>query len=181
MDAYRQRLNLLRPEESFRLDGADLVRRNDRGEQRWPLSELRQARIARQPLGPQLSRLLLQLSFGRRDRITLASHSISGVGRFQDETMAFRSFALELLLRAPQARLSRGGAGTAGSLWLVIIGLGIGALVMVASAIAGGALALGLDLGARMVFLLLLTASALPWLTRAGRLDRLTPEDLLAG
>jgi hypothetical protein len=52
---------------------------------------------------------------------------------------------------------------------------------MVGAAISAGAVALGLDLGARMVFLLLIAASALPWLSRAGRLDRLTPEELLAG
>jgi hypothetical protein len=179
--AYRQRLSLLRPDESFLIDGEDLVRRSGQGDRRWPLTGLREARITRQPLGPQAARLVLQLRFGPRDHVTLTSHSISGIGRFQDDTAAFRAFALELLARAPQARLARWGPTTAGSLWLVVIGLGIGALVMVASAIAGGAFALGLDLGARMVFLLLLAAAALPWLARAGRLDRLTPEDLLAG
>lgn len=181
MEAFRQRLNLLRPEESFRLDGAELVRRTGQEERRWALSDLREARIARQPLGPQLTRLVLQFRFGRRDRVTLTSHSIAGLGRFQDDTTAFRAFALGALRRAPQARLTRGGSATVNSLWLVVIGLGVGALVMIASAVAGGAVTLGLDLGARMVFLLLLTASALPWLSRTGRLDRLTPEELLAG
>lgn len=178
---FRQRLNLLRSEEVFRLEGTDLVRRTDRGEQRWPMADLTEARIARQPLGPQITRVMLQLRFGRRDRVALTSHSISGVSRFNDDTLAFRAFALEILRRAPQAKLARGGSATANSLWLIVAGLGFGALVMVGAAISAGAVALGLDLGARMVFLLLMAASALPWLSRAGRLDRLTPEDLLAG
>lgn len=181
-ESFRQRINLLRPAERFSVDGDVLVRRTDAGaETRWPLAELVEARAARHPLGPQLSRTMLQLRFADRRRVSLASHSIAGVGRFQDDTPAFRAFCLELLSRAPQARLARGGSATVNSLWLVIAALAFGALIMVASAIAGGAIALGLDLGARMVFLLLLVASALPWLDRAARASRLTPQDLLAG
>jgi hypothetical protein len=181
-ESFRQRINLLRPAERFSLEGEVLVRRTDAGQEtRWPLAELVEARAARHPLGPQLSRIMLQLRFTGRRKVSLASHSIAGVGRFQDDTPAFRAFCLELLAHAPQARLARGGSATLNSLWLVIAGLAFGALVMVASAIAGGAIALGLDLGARMVFLLLLVASALPWFDRAGAAGRLTVEDLLAG
>lgn len=180
-ERFSQRLNLLRPAEEFRLEGDVLVRSGDAaGETRFDLNDLVEARVSRHPLSPQLSRLLLQLRFTGRRRVSLTSHSITGMGRFQDDTRAFRDFALELLGRAPQARLTRGGAATVNSLWLVIAALAVGALVMIASAIAGGAVALGLDLGARMIFLLLLVASALPWLDRAARARPLNAHDLLA-
>jgi hypothetical protein len=180
-DSFSQRLNLLGPEEHLSLEGGTLVRRTGKGEQRLALAELREARISRHPLGPHTSRLVLQLRFQGRRPMPLTSHSITAVGRFRDDTAAFRGFALELLRRAPQARLARGGSAAVNSAWLIIVGLGFGALVMVGAAAAGGALALGLDLGARMVFLVLIAASALPWLGRAARLDRLTPEELLTG
>lgn len=181
-EAFTQRLNLLRPPERFRLEGDTLIRTTDAGQEtRFALADLLEARVSRHPLSPQLSRLLLQLRFTGRRRISLTSHSIGGVGRFEDDTLGFRAFALEVLRRAPQARLARGGAATVNSLWLVIAALACGALLMIGSAIAGGAIALGLDLGARMIFLLLLVASALPWLDRAARVKSLTPDDLLAG
>lgn len=175
---YSQRTNLLRPTESFCLEDGALVRRMEGGrEMRWPLAELERATLARHPIGGQAHRLMLQLGFHRRRGVVLTSHSIRGLARFEDGTPAFKAFGRELLRQAgaasPRLRLARAGSVTASSLWWIVGALGAGALVVAASAIASGDGALGLDLGARLVFLLLLIIAILPWINRdgAGRLD----------
>jgi hypothetical protein len=169
---YRQRTSLLRATESFSIEGGDLVRRMEGGrETRWPLARLRRAAVARRAIGLQARRLTLQLSFAGRRGVVLTSHSVEGVGRFDDQTVAFKAFCRQLLDRAtaeaPHLRLERSGVLTASALWWTIGALACGALVVAGSALAGGATTLGLDLGARLIFLLLLAACLLPWMTRA--------------
>ena len=182
--AYSQRTNLLRAAEDFSIEDGQLVRRMARGrEARWPLAELRRAVLVRLLIGRHASRLMLQLSFHRRRGVVLTSHSVAGLGRFDDRTPAFKAFGRRLLDQAvaasPEVRLARSGALTASSLWWAIAALACGAVVVMASAMAGGATALGLDLGARLVFLLLLACCILPWIDRRAAAG-LDPDTLLA-
>lgn len=181
---FSQHTNMLRAVETFTIEDGDLVRRMARGgEARWPLAAMTRATLVRHPIGGRSDRLLLQLSFHRRRGVILTSHSIAGIGRFDDRTMAFKAFGRRLLdqaqVVAPNLRLVRSGALTASSLWWVIGALACGALVVAASAMSSGATALGLDLGSRLVFLLLLASCILPWMGRraGGALD---PGSLLA-
>lgn len=182
--SFSQRTNLLRAAEEFSVEDGALVRRmgGSAREARWPLAGLRRAVLVRHPIGGQARRLMLQLSFHRGRGVVLTSHSIAGLGRFDDRTAAFKTFGRRLLAEAlaasPELRLSHAGALTASSLWWVIAALACGALVVAASAMASGATALGLDLGARLVFLLLLASCILPWMDgrAAAGLD---PESLL--
>lgn len=180
--AYRQRTNLLRPTESFSLEDGVLVRRMDGGrETRWPLAELERATLARHPVGGQTHRLQLQLRFRRRRGVVLTSHSLEGLARSEDQTAGFKAFGRRLLEQAetisPRLRLAQAGSVTVSTLWWIVGALGAGALVVAASAVASGDGALGLDLGARLVFLLLLIVSILPWVGRGGA-RRLDPQTL---
>jgi hypothetical protein len=183
-DAFSQHTNLLRAVEEFTIEDGQLVRRMARGrEARWPLGSMTRATLVGYPMGRRSNRLSLQLSFHRRRGVVLTSHSIAGLGRFDDRTAAFKAFGRRLLNEtkavAPSLRLARSGAVTASSLWWVIAALACGALVVVATAMASGATALGLDLGARLTFLLLLAACALPWTDRLSP-SALDPDILLA-
>lgn len=181
--AFSQRTNMLRAAEDFSIEDGELVRRMGSARQvRWPLAGLRRAVLVRHPIGRHASRLMLQLSFHRNRGLVLTSHSIAGLGRFDDRTVAFKAFARCLLDEAralsPDLRLTRSGALTASGLWWVMAALACGALVVAASAMASGATALGLDLGARLVFLLLLASCILPWLDGRATVG-LDPESLL--
>lgn len=181
---YSQRTNLLRAVEQFSIEDDQLVRRMARArERRWSLAGLRRAVLSRQMIGGSAGRLMLQLSFQRQRGVVLTSHSVRGLGRFEDQTAAFKAFARTLLdqglAAAPQARLDRSGKINASALWWAIGALACGALVVAGSAMASGASALGLDLGARLVFLMLLISAVLPWIDRRGA-ARLGPDALLA-
>jgi hypothetical protein len=169
--AFSQRTNLLRPEEHFTIVDGRLVRRMaGRREASWPLAGLRRAQLMRHAIGGPANRSMLQLSFRGRRGVILTSHSVLGLSRFDDRTAAFKRFGRDLLDQAmaltPGVRLGRAGALSASALWWAIGALGCGAVVVTASAMASGATALGLDLGARLAFLMLVVAAAAPWVDR---------------
>lgn len=83
--------------------------------------------------------------------------------------------------RAPRARFATAGLEL-GEAFIWTMGLlGVGAAVLLVASISAGAVSLGLDLSARLLFVLILMLAALPWLGRsAATLDpRSIPRTLL--
>jgi hypothetical protein len=98
----------------------------------------------------------------------LSSGSYGKLGPPSDQAAEFSRFCRALLgqsaLASPQARFVRALPPAAGALAGAAGLLGVGALILVLSALAAGAPALGLDLGARMLFAALLVAVPWPWM-----------------
>lgn len=158
-----------------------LVETAGRRERRWALSDLRVFRLAGLPGSP---RRAASLSFAR-GRCVIASHSWRGPGRFEDRMESFsplvRAIAATAADRAPRARFATAGLEL-GEAFVWTMGLlGIGAAVLLVASISAGAVSLGLDLAARLLFVLILMLAALPWLRRgAATLDpRAIPRALL--
>lgn len=135
---------------------------------RLPLADLRMLRIAGLPGGPRRA-VTLRFAGGR---CVIPSHSWRGPGRFDDRMETFSPLVRALAERAadlaPRARFVTAGLEL-GEAFLWTMGLlGIGAVVVLAVSIGAGAVSLGLDLSARLVFVLILMVAALPWLKRGG-------------
>ncbi len=164
---------MLGEDAEFSLDDAVLTRRGSRsGERRWPLAGLRRAEIGviARPPGPPLRSLVLVFE---RGRVVISSQGYAGLGPPRDLTPAFTPFARALLAAAaeaaPDAGFRRARSQAAGALVWAMLLIGFGALATLAAALFGGAFALGLDLGARLVFILLVVASAWPWVAESSR------------
>lgn len=158
----------------FTLTGEDLVQRGTRsGERRWPLERLKRAEVRRLYAGPTPTDYVLALVFDG-GRVSLVSRSYAGLSAARDQTPEFAAFCRRLLDlaadAAPQARYLRGPSRFAGTLnWaLALLGSGAVATALFA-AMSGPFFALGLDLGARMLFATLLLACAWPWVADESR------------
>ncbi|HUO23334.1 MAG TPA: hypothetical protein VMU59_12525 [Caulobacteraceae bacterium] len=171
----------LRASERYALDADVLTHRVGRRERRWPLATLRRVTVGvrRSPYAPPLP--FVRLTFARPGIggavLTIARRSgVQGYGRF------VRALAEAAAVHAPQARFeSLGGRATSGLIGLAIL-LSAGVLAMGVAAAMAGLAPLGLDLAARLVFLLILIMALLPWIARSGarRLDpRALPQDLV--
>jgi len=148
---------------------------------RFALADLRVFRLSSLPNSP---RRAVALQFAR-GRCVIPSHSWRGPGRFDDRSETFSPLVRELAEQAadlaPRARFATAGIEI-GEAFLWTMGLlGIGAVVLLVSSISAGAVALGVALAARLVFVLILMLAALPWLRgRTASLDpRAIPRVLL--
>ena len=152
---------------------------------RWRLSTLRRAemrRTATRGLTPGHQVLVLNFAQGRT---ALSSVSYDGLGRPPyDQTPLFAAFTRELMIQAvtaaPAARFLRGAPAAAATLLWAIALLGAGAGVTILFAAISGSLGLGLDLGARLLFVTALLACVWPWLSDEGRRS-FNPRDLGVG
>jgi hypothetical protein len=103
-----------------------------------------------------------------RARLVVSSRSYAGLGAPRDQDEAYGRFCRALLLRAaaaaPDARFVRAPPPLAGGLLGAMALLAGGAALLALSALAAGASELGLDLGARLLFVALLLGCAWPWL-----------------
>jgi len=144
------------------------VRRGARtGERRWPLTSLKRAEIGQADRGWATGERRLTLTFAG-GKVALTSASYEGFAARRDQGAAFAAFARALLAQAadaaPGARFLRAAPPFAmGLAWTCGL-LGAGAAIVAGFGALSGALALGLDLGARLTFVLLLLASLWPWL-----------------
>jgi hypothetical protein len=183
--SYRLQERPLQAAVEWAVEDGDLVRRAKGREERWPLESLTRFTLLRQRnrLGADLR--LLQLRFGRR-RAGFGSLGWAGVGRPVDQTQAFSAFvralAREAATAAPMARFDTGGRSPldAGVWWFSGL-LAVAAAAVLAMAVSTRLPAMGIDLAARLMFVLALVAAAAPWLPGRGghRLDpRALPEDL---
>jgi hypothetical protein len=181
---HSARLSPFQPETVWTLEGAELVERRGPREQRFPLAALTTFRLARPRSGGR--RRVLTLGFGRRKAI-LAAQSYVAPGRFDDRLASFsllaRAVAAVAADLSPRARFELAGAMAPreGLTWVMgLLGFGTAAMLLLAFSphMAGMALAIA----ARLAFLLILLAAALPWLGRGQGLDpHALPEDLLPG
>lgn len=179
---HSARLSPFQPETVWTLAGAELVERRGPREQRFPLSALTAFRLAKPREGGR--RRVLTLSFGRRKTI-LTSQSYLGPGRFDDRLASFSLFVRAVAAvasdLAPKARFEIAGVMAPREAVTWVMGfLAFGTVVMLLFAFSPGMMAISIEIAARMAFLLILLAAALPWLGRGQGLDpHALPEDLL--
>jgi hypothetical protein len=180
--AYSARLAPFQPETAWTLEGAELVERRGPRQRRFSLSALTAFRLAKPREGGR--RRVLILAFGRRKTV-LTAQSYVGPGRFEDRLARFSLFARAVAGAgadlAPRARFELAGvmAAREGLTWIMGL-LAFGALAMLLLAFTPGMTGLAVEIAARMVFVLLLLAAALPWLGRGEGLDpHALPEELL--
>jgi hypothetical protein len=186
---HSARLAPFQPETVWTLEGAELVERRGPREQRFPLSDLTVFRLAKPREGGR--RRVLTLAFGRRKTI-LTAQSYAGPGRFEDRLASFSLFARAVAAvaadlappgKAGSARFELAGvmAPREGLTWVMGL-LAFGTAVMLLFAFSPGMGGVAIAIAARMAFLLILLAAALPWLGRGQGLDpHALPEDLLPG
>ena len=165
--------------------GSELVQSGSRsGERRWALARLKRAEMRRTYQGPIPVDYVLCLTFDD-GRVILVSRSYAGLGAGRDQTAQFAAFCRRLLDvaagAAPGARFLRGPSRFASALTWALVLLGAGAVATILfAALSGPFFALGLDLGARLLFALFLLGAAWPWLADERR-RRFDPADTGGG
>ena len=185
--SYTVRETPLRGETVWSVEDGDLVRRRAGQETRRPLTALTRMTLRRRlnRYGPDVA--LAELRFGRT-AFAFSSQGWRGLGQPEDRSAAFSAFVRALAAHAadhaPSARFQVAGQAAAwsqGGLYWIAALLGAALLTMVVMALSARQLALGLDLGARLLFVLILLLAAAPWLPGGGarRFDpRNLPSDL---
>lgn len=178
---HRARLAPFQPETVWTLDGGTLVQARGGVERRFPLSALTRYRLAAPADGSR--RRALTLVFGRA-RVVLTSQSYAGPGRFEDRLSSFSTLARAIAAvgadLSPRARfdLARLRARTALTWVMGLLAFGTGATLLFS--LTAGMAAVGVDLAARMSFVLILMLAVLPWLGRGADFDpHDPPADLL--
>lgn len=178
---HRARLAPFQPETVWTLDAGTLVETRGRAERRFPLAALTRYSLAADRGGGRRRALLL--TFGRR-RISIASQSYLGPGRFEDRLESFSTLARAVAAvgadLAPRARFGLAGFEARPALAGVMGLLALGAAAMLLFSLTAGMAAVGVDMAARMAFVLILTIAVLPWLKRGAPFDpHDPPRDLL--
>jgi hypothetical protein len=181
--SYLVRPSPLRAAHVWSVEDACLIRRGGARDRAWSLGALTRMTLSRQAnrYGPDIR--LVQLRFGRR-AVAFSSQSWAAVGRPEDHTRAFAAFVRALAAaaaaEAPSARFEVGGRwAVPGSVYWIAALLGAAIAALAAVAVAAGEAALGLELGARMLFVLILLLAAAPWLPGAAA-RRFDPRDIPA-
>lgn len=178
---HSARLAPFQPETVWTLEAGALVETRGQVQRRFPLSSLTRYSLATAKDGGRRRSLLL--TFGRR-RVSIASQSYVGPGQFEDRLAGFSTLARAVAAvgadLAPRAKfgLARFDAPTALT-W--VMGLtAFGAAAMLLFSLTAGMAAVGVDMAARMSFVLILMFAGLPWLNRAAPFDpHDPPSDLL--
>ncbi len=179
--SHRARIAPFQPETVWTLDAGTLVETRGGRERRFPLTHLTRYRLAADPNGGRQRSLLV--TFGRR-RLVITSQSYVGPGRFEDRLASFSTLARALAAvgadLAPRARFGLARLAPRTALTWVMGLLTFGAAATLVFSLTAGMVAVGVDLTARMVFVLLLLFAALPWLGRGADFDpHDPPSDLL--
>lgn len=170
---------------TWRLDGDALVQRRNSTEMSWRLDQLRIVRLTAGTNRYSPGERVLRLGF-RKGGVSIGSHDYRGIAQYQDQGEAFSNLVRDICetarIAAPAARFEGGDSRGVGLFFgaAAILGCGIGLLLI--GAVAARAWALGADLAARFVFVLLLMLAVAPWLPggRARGFDPANvPSDLL--
>lgn len=192
MSGYAVRRGPFEKTMTFRLSGGDLVQSlPGKPDKAWPLHHLRAVRIA-----PGVNRyvpdeIVLRLVFRkgaiRLGAVSMGSHSFQGLANYADQRASFIPFAREVCREAanvtPPVRFEHGAARAAGVFTGAMMILGAGVILLLIAALGAGAAGLGVDLAARLAFVLMVMLAVQPWLTGAGprRFDpRSIPPDVLS-
>jgi hypothetical protein len=179
--SHSARVTPFQPETVWTLEAGTLVETRGKAQRRFPLSSLTRYRLAADPNGGRQRSLLV--TFGRR-RVVIASQSYIAPGRFEDRLASFSTLARAIAAVgadvAPRARFGLARLAPRTALTWVMGLLAFGAAATLLFSLSAGMAAVGLDLTARMVFVLLLMVAALPWLGRGEPFDPQDPPgDLL--
>jgi len=184
---YTLRRGPLAPVVTWRLtDDALIEQRGGKPERRLPLADLKSARVAPGANRYVPGERVLRLSFPKTS-IAISSHGFEGLALYRDQGAVFGAFVRAVLVqaaaKAPGAQYEVGAARGAGMLAGAAAILAAGVLIVLVAAIVGRQWALGLELSARLGFVLLLMIAVAPWLRRERRhsFDPASPPaDLLA-
>jgi hypothetical protein len=149
------------PREQFALEGDVLVRLTGRRQTRWPL-----ARLRRFTLGVRRSPYAKPLRFVRL-RFAGQNQTIVCGPEATDYAIFVCALARAAAHAAPDVRFQAEGGRLAGLLVMSAALLGAGAVAMALAAVMAGLAPLGLDLAARLSFLLILVFAVTPWISRA--------------
>jgi hypothetical protein len=178
---HSARIAPFQPETVWTLEAGTLVETRGKIERRFPLSGLTRYRLAADPDGGRRRSLLV--AFGRR-RVVIVSQSYLGPGRFEDRLASFAALARALAAvgadLSPRARFGLARLAPRTALTWVMGLLAFGAAATLIFSLTAGMAAVGIELTARMVFVLLLLLAALPWLGAGADFDpHDPPSDLL--
>lgn len=178
---HSARLAPFQPETVWALKDGTLLETRGTRVRGFPLSALTQYRLAASPHGGR--RRVLQLRFGRA-RVVIIAQSYVAPGRTEDRLEGFSAFARALSRQAadaaPAARFTLARIEARPALTWVAGFLAIGVAALLASSLGAGMAAVGIDMAARMAFVLILLLGVLPWLSRGDAFDpRDPPRDLL--
>ncbi|MDO8409856.1 MAG: hypothetical protein Q7S93_07325 [Phenylobacterium sp.] len=160
---HRARISPLLPPTEWALEDGELVERRGSRVRRFRLSELRRLTIADG---------LARADFPR-GRVRIPARSfVSGLRleRHDDTFMALTEALAAQGAAAPQVRLGQVRPQVGEMVVWTIALCGAGAVAVIGAAGLIGAWALGLALAARLVFVLILAAAVLPWITRGRRI-----------
>lgn len=178
---HRARLAPFQPETVWTLEAGTLVETRGKLVRRLPLTGLTRYRLSAPADGSRRRALLM--TFGRQ-RVIIASQSYAGPGRFEDRLESFSTLARAIAAvgadLAPRARfgLARLQARTALTWVMGLLALGAGSMLLFS--LSAGMIGVGVDMAARMAFVLILMFAALPWLNRGADFDpHDPPHDLL--
>jgi len=177
---HSARLSPLQPETVWTLEAGTLVETRGRIERRFPLSGLTRYRVA---VGRDGRRRSLLVTFGRR-RLIIVSQSYVGPGRAEDRLTSFSTLARAIAAvgadLSPRARFGVARLEARAALTGMIGLTAFGAAATLLFSLTAGMAAVGVDMTARMVFVLLLLVAALPWIGAGPAFDPHDPPgDLL--
>ncbi|WP_454761485.1 hypothetical protein [Caulobacter segnis] len=179
--SHSARLAPFQPETVWTLDAGTLTETRGKIVRQFPLSGLTRYSLAVDKTGGRRRSLLV--TFGRR-LLVIASQSYVGPGRFEDRLTSFSTLARALAAvgadLAPRARFGTAGFQVREAFVWVIGLLAFGAAAMLMFSLTAGMAAVGIEMAARMGFVLILLLAALPWLNRGAVFDpHDPPTDLL--
>lgn len=161
--AHAARLSPMQPETVWTLAGGAIVERRGARERRFPLAALKALHVS--PTG-------VVLRFPRA-RMAIPALTYGGGLRPLTRTATFDPFLAALTeragLEAPKIRQHRAGSRLLGAMVWIMSLMGAGAIGLLAFAAMSGSWMLGVMLASRLVFVLILAAAVLPWLTRRPR------------
>jgi hypothetical protein len=177
---HSARLAPFQPETVWTLEAGTLVETRGKVVRRFPLSSLTRYRLA---ADQRSGRRSLLVTFGKR-RLVIVSQSYVAPGRFEDRLASFSTLARALAAvgadLSPRARFGVARLQARQALTWVMGLLAMGAAAMLIFSLTAGMAAVGVEMAARMVFLLILLGAILPWLNRGGAFDpHDPPKDLL--
>ncbi|USQ96784.1 hypothetical protein [Caulobacter sp. RL271] len=177
---HRARLALFQPETVWTLEAGTLVETRGKAVRRFPLSGLTRYRLA---IDRKSGRRSLLVTFGKR-RLVIVSQSYLAPGRFEDRLAGFSTLARALAAvgadLSPRARFGVARLQTRQALTWIMGLLALGAAAMLVFSLTAGMAAVGVEMAARMAFVLILLAAALPWLNHGATFDpHDPPTDLL--
>jgi hypothetical protein len=170
VSVHAARLSPLTSETTWAIADGMLIQSRGKGKLTLPLSGL--TRMTLIPAGPRRAYPSASLAFGMR-RVTVPGASFGPRGvepRAESFSALVREMAKQAKTAAPKARFVLAGATDRRSplLWAIAL-IGAGALVMALMSFSPAAAGIGVSLAARMAFIGLLLAAALPWIGPGGR------------